>query len=217
MSNERELPLFPLSAVLFPASYMPIQVFEERYKEMLADVSKADDAFGIALIKSGSEVGGPAETYRIGTTVKIVQRAPVSDGRTFISVFGQQRFAIKEILRKYPYVIARVELLNEGARDDVSSQLVGEVREKITSYVQVVMGLRGGWVRGIEAPEDPLALSYFVGGTLSIGPMEKQKLLEAQPMAYRLILESEILDREISTLRETLAGKQGLTKRFNWS
>ena len=62
-SAERILPLFPLNSVLFPGESIPLQIFEDRYKQMLKDCLNADSRFGIVLIKSGREVGSPAEPH----------------------------------------------------------------------------------------------------------------------------------------------------------
>jgi len=47
--KERELPLFPLNAVLFPTTALPLQIFEERYKLMLKDCLNADSMLGVVL------------------------------------------------------------------------------------------------------------------------------------------------------------------------
>ena len=36
--QEELLPLFPLQVVLFPRTALPLHIFEERYKQMIADV-----------------------------------------------------------------------------------------------------------------------------------------------------------------------------------
>ena len=212
--EERELPLFPLNTVLFPASYMPLQIFEERYKLMLQHCLESDSTFGVALIKSGKEVGEPAEPYQIGTTAKIVQTSPVSGGRIFVSVFGQQRFSIQEILQRKPYIKARVKILAEGLRDDVSPQLAAEVRSRLLEYLRTLETLRGGWVRDMALPDDALSLSYFIGGILDLQPLEKQKLLEAHPLAHRLLLESEAIAQEIEVLKQTAPNPHGF-QRFS--
>ena len=59
----QELPLFPLKTVLFPGGSIPLNVFEDRYKQMINECLNKDARFGIVLIKDGPEVGGPAITY----------------------------------------------------------------------------------------------------------------------------------------------------------
>ena len=66
MSGAR-LPMFPLSAVLFPHSSMPLHVFEPRYRELMRDCLAGDGRFGIVLIERGSEVGGGDERSTLGT------------------------------------------------------------------------------------------------------------------------------------------------------
>src|ERR1039457_4357299 len=52
-----EVPLFPLSTVLFLHMPMSLHIFEERYKAMLRDCRKASTTFGIVAIRSGQETG----------------------------------------------------------------------------------------------------------------------------------------------------------------
>ena len=203
--EERELPLFPLNAVLFPTTALPLQIFEERYKLMLQHCLDSDSTFGVVLIKSGSDVGEPAEPCQVGTTAKIVQTSRIQAERIFISVFGQHRFEIIEILQQRPYIVARIRALDEGSSKEVPPQLVQEVQESVAEYVRMLMGLRGGWVREVDAPEDPVALSYFVGGVLQLELPERQRLLEASPVLQRLKQESELLPRETEALRKRIA------------
>jgi Lon protease-like protein len=53
------LPLFPLNTVLFPGTILPLHVFEERYKQMIGACLEENSRFGVVLIRSGEEVGGP--------------------------------------------------------------------------------------------------------------------------------------------------------------
>src|SRR5665213_2195919 len=52
------MPMFPLSSVLFPGAALPLRIFEDRYRHLVADVMTGDRAFGVVLIARGSEVGG---------------------------------------------------------------------------------------------------------------------------------------------------------------
>ncbi|MQG76143.1 MAG: peptidase S16, partial [SAR202 cluster bacterium] len=81
MANvERELPLFPLGGtVLFPGMNLPLQIFEDRYLQMMTDISQDDSRFGVVLIKEGKEVGEPATPYDVGTIAQVVQREDSPD------------------------------------------------------------------------------------------------------------------------------------------
>ena len=54
-----QLDLFPLHTVLFPHMRLPLHVFEPRYRVMIRACIDEERPFGVALIRSGDEVGGP--------------------------------------------------------------------------------------------------------------------------------------------------------------
>src|SRR5258708_12580043 len=71
------VPLFPLGSALFPGMLLPLHIFEPRYRLLVKRSIEKDEPFGIVLIKSGPEVGGPAEPHRVGTTAKIMASTPL--------------------------------------------------------------------------------------------------------------------------------------------
>src|SRR5688500_15065586 len=92
-----EMPLFPLNTVLFPYASVQLHVFEERYREMVKDCLAYDMPFGIVLIRSGSEVGGAAEPYLVGTAVRIIKVHTYDDGSMDVQVRGERRFRIRRL------------------------------------------------------------------------------------------------------------------------
>ena len=50
------LPLFPLSAVLLPGGRVPLQIFEQRYLDLVRESMKTAEPFGMVWIRRGSEV-----------------------------------------------------------------------------------------------------------------------------------------------------------------
>lgn len=204
-SLERRLPLFPLNTVLFPNASLPLQIFEERYKQLVQDCLDDDSRFGVVLIKTGSEVGEPAVPHTIGTIAQIVQVNRVRGGRMFISVTGQQRFKINEITQRRPYVAAQVVLLEDEADLDVTPEDAEIVREAMDQHIRLALGLRGGWVRSARIPADPVTLSYFIAGTLHVGLPEKQGLLEENSTGRRLKAEMDLLRRENRMLKRRVS------------
>jgi Lon protease-like protein len=90
----RELPLFPLQTVLFPGMVLPLHIFEARYRTMIDLCLRENKPFGVLLIRDGHEVGGPAITYRMGTSAYITQAETLPDGRINILSVGYQRFSL---------------------------------------------------------------------------------------------------------------------------
>ena len=87
-----QLPLFPLGTVLVPGATLPLQLFEPRYIELLSDLVNAMDVpeFGVVAIRQGHEVGADAvrDLHEVGCVARVVQAAPVGDGRYFVLSHG---------------------------------------------------------------------------------------------------------------------------------
>ena len=214
-ARQRLLPLFPLNVVLFPNALLPLHIFEERYKTMVQHCLDGDSRFGVALIKSGAEVGEPAEPHPIGTIGRIVRVQHLDEGKMNIAVAGEERFWIDEITQTHPYTEAYVEVLDdEGEGDaDVPAADLTAVWDGACERVSLMLGLAGGWAREPTVPQGPAQLSFFVGQMLQIDTTEKQALLEETSTAARLRRGLELLVREAPPLKERVAKE--LAGRFS--
>lgn len=104
----RRLPMFPLSAVLFPRATLPLHVFEPRYRALAADCLAGDGQFGVVLIDRGSEVGGGDHRVAVGTVAHIVNSSTFDDGRRLLLARGGCRLRVVEWLDEDPYPVAAV-------------------------------------------------------------------------------------------------------------
>ena len=209
-----ELPLFPLgNVVLFPSMPLPLQIFEERYKQMIVDIEGTDSRFGVVLIKQGREVGPPATPCSVGTVAKIVQLDRVHDGRIFISAVGERRFEIQETTTDKPYLVANVNLI-EDDDSEVSDHLVASARTAFLEYVRMLTALRGGWIEHLSDYENPSALSYAIAHGLQVESGVKQRLLEMTNVSSRLELENSLLVNGTERLKHLLQ-REGPHKRFS--
>jgi uncharacterized protein len=199
---ERELPLFPLEqVVLFPGMTLPLRIFEERYKVMIGACQVTDQLFGVVLIRSGSEVGAPAEPERVGCTARMMRVDRLPDGQMHIVTVGEQRFRLLRAARVAPdgYLVGDAELLADQPRTDVASALVASVSQEFSRYQDATRALTGRIqpVGRVELPRDPVRLSYRVASVLSVPPRERQQLLEMDDVASRLEQELALLKRDM--------------------
>jgi Lon protease-like protein len=204
MGDERQrvLPLFPLEqVVLFPGMSLPLRIFEERYKVMIGACQVTDQLFGVVLIRSGREVGDPAEPEPVGCTARMVRVDRIPDGQMHILTIGEQRFRLIGQARVMPqgYLVGDVELLADGPASAVESGLVASVTQEFTRYQQAILGLTGRTdpVSPPELPADPVRLSYRIASTLFVEPQERQRLLETDDVVGRLRQELALLKREM--------------------
>ena len=206
MSQElEELPLFPLSTVLFPYATVQLHVFEERYRQLVRDCLQLDTSFGIVLIRSGSEVGGQAEPYMVGTTVRITRVHTFDDGRMDIQVQGERRFRIRRIDETKPYLIGYVEPVVELESEESprADALIMKAREDFELWIQRLISRQDFNVQ-VRFPEDRVALSFAIANLLPIENLVKQRLLETTDTLERIqglipILEEQILEAKVPT------------------
>jgi len=110
------IPLFPLpNVVLFPRAVLPLHIFEERYKEMTADVLNGDRRIAMALLKPGWEKNyyqAPAvePVVCVGT---ILSHEKLADGKYNFLLQGTIRARILREHRNYSYRTADMERLEE--------------------------------------------------------------------------------------------------------
>ena len=168
------IPVFPLSGVIyFPNTNLPLNIFEQRYLDLVSDVYKADKLMGMVQSKKNNTV------YEIGCLGKISDFQKIKDGRILINLTGISRFKILgEISSKKSYREFKVEYKNfsndiSNTEDRVDSL---ELMEKAKVFFKK-SGLLLNW-REFEKLDQAQKIN-----TLSmIAPItneEKQKLLEA--------------------------------------
>lgn len=188
-----ELPLFPLHVVLFPGRLLPLHIFEERYRAMLADLLEADRRFGVVAIRGGSEVGGPAEFHAVGTIARLDDVKALPDGRADVLARGEQRFRVVRGLPGRPYTLAEVEPLEDEAPGPEADALAADVRAALAPYLT---GLGAPPELLDRLPADPHQLAYVAASSLQTQIGEQQRLLELDTVEARLAATLRLLRRE---------------------
>ncbi|HEY0178618.1 MAG TPA: LON peptidase substrate-binding domain-containing protein [Dokdonella sp.] len=92
--DRADIPLFPLSAVLFPGGPLKLRIFERRYLDLVTECARRNAGFGVCLILEGREVGEPALPAAVGTLARITDFCTLPDGLLGISAEGSRRFQV---------------------------------------------------------------------------------------------------------------------------
>lgn len=99
-----EIPLFPLSAALMPYGHMPLQIFEQRYLDMVANCMRSGTGFGVVWLRKGSEASAMGiDTPDIGdygTHARITDFDQLPNGLLGITIRGEARFDVAEVWRE---------------------------------------------------------------------------------------------------------------------
>ena len=188
---------------------MPLHIFEPRYRLLIRRSVERQRPFGIVLIRSGSEVGGGAEPYEVGTEAKIVAETALPNGRSYIVTRGGRRFALESVIADAePYLVGRVRYLDEPDGDRASDH-ASAAREALGAYLLAVVAVTED-SRGERALADelrdaaPTDLAYRIAGSLAVDAPQQQALLELETTSARLQAETRILSRETELLRDLL-------------
>jgi Lon protease-like protein len=201
----RSLPLFPLATVLYPGLMLPLHIFEDRYRVLMADLlAQRDDVaaeFGVVAVRHGRETGSldPDALYDVGCVARVRRVSEVGDGRYDIVTTGTQRFRLIDVGEPAPYLSAEIEPLQDplGATSDEGTE---RAYDGFARYLELVSdGPLEDLVENV--PHEPRALSYLIAATMALSLPDRQRLLEAPDAASRLRAELELLVREIQLIR----------------
>ncbi len=186
------IPVFPLTGtLLLPGNFLPLNVFEERYRNMVADVLKGDRMIGMVQPRlPGPDNFGVAdeqspELYSVGCAGRIEECEPQADGRFLIVLRGTCRFRVQaelETRRGYRRVVAAFDEfvgdLRSGSDDLDRAQLLAAIRGFSDEH-----GLE--FDHELLASLPPVNLLHAVAAALPFAPDEKQALLEAPSAGER--------------------------------
>ena len=205
VSGVNELPLFPLSVVLFPGVPLPLHIFEPRYRQMLDDIRAGNNLFGLSYFDaSTSEQESPA-VGSIGCVAKVTDTHAFPDGRSNILTVGVIRYRIEEYVeRGDPYLVARVSYFEDEADD---SEAVGESsREVAETFTRIARAVRTINDERANLPNiadtEPQRLSFLVAAAMEVDTDVKQELLELRITSERLRRLRDILARAVAGYEE---------------
>jgi Lon protease-like protein len=185
--SAREIGLFPLASVLVPGELMPLHIFEERYKSLVADCRERDGEFALLY----SDADGARE---VGTTARVVEVLETfDDGRMNIVIQGGEVVRVVGLTRGRAYLTGNVE----QAEDDPSAG--DEATSALDLYRRIAEAT--GQEPDPEVRETPPgALSYAIAARVDFPAAEKQRILEERTEHGRLMVIVELLARGLENI-----------------
>ena len=197
------LPLFPLpNVVLFPNVFLPLHIFEPRYREMISDAVASDRMIGMVLLRPGWErdyEGRPA-VYTVGCSGVLTHVERLSDGRYNLVMRGLERFRIVEEDHARAYRRASIEPLPEQRLSADDDAAIRNQRSKLESMLSPAVERAGGDYRTPSAMSDE-DLVNALAQYLDLEALEKQALLEQPCLRTRAAALVELLEMKIMMAR----------------
>jgi Lon protease-like protein len=208
------LSLFPLpNVVLFPNVFLPLHIFEPRYREMVADALANDRMIGMVLLRPGwdRDYEGRPPIYPIGCSGVMTHVEKLPDGRYNLVLRGLERFRILAENHERSYRRAAIEPLHERALAADDRTAVRRCREKLETMLSpAAFGesrdpRSAGKAKTADA-KIPTAMSdedliNALAQYLDLEPLEKQALLEQPSLMTRATSLVELLEMKIMVAR----------------
>jgi hypothetical protein len=190
-----EIPLFPLpNVVLFPATLLPLHIFEPRYRAMVEDALEGERVIGMVMLRPGWEPDyeGAPRVYPIGCAGFITHADRLPDGRYNILLRGHEKFRILDETSTRDgaqrYRVARIESIAEplrpagGAPDDARRQLERVIAKRLNRNPDDTI------------PKDIPDADLIHAIAQHLEPLEKQALLECNGLLERCRALVELLE-----------------------
>jgi Lon protease-like protein len=193
------LGLFPLPLVLVPTERVPLHIFEDRYKELIAECLEGDEEFGLVY----ADEDGIRE---IGTRAGVVEvLAQFDDGRMNIVVEGRDRFRLLGLTSGRSFNTGSVAPVDDG--DDPAE---ADSLERALGLFDRLRELTGSEVVMPDAGTPQL--SYVLAGRVELAAAVKLELLEETSERVRLERVCELLEAAAITFeRQRRAAERAAT------
>jgi Lon protease-like protein len=204
------IPIFPLpNVVLFPNVFLPLHIFEPRYRAMVADALNGDRMIGMVLLRPGyeKEYEGRPAIYPVGCAGLITHSELLTDGRYNIVLRGIEKFRVVSEDTSKAYRLADVEALPESV-SAAEKELLRQQRQRLEALMAAALERGGADPRFPPAvPDEDLvnALAQY----LPLEPLERQALLERDGLLTRCQGLIELLEMKSFSPRGTAGWKSG--------
>lgn len=194
------IPLFPLNTVLYPDGYLPLQIFEVRYLDMIRNCINGEQPFGVVQLLAGTEVRKPGqhETLApVGTLARVMDWSAPLSGLLQIKCMGTQRFRVLSSEQlKHGLWMAEIDML----APDLPVPIPAEQQNVADALGALIRTLQEEKIPAEQMPLQPpyrLDESGWVANRwcelLSLTPLQKQLLLSQDNAVLRLELVQDVL------------------------
>jgi uncharacterized protein len=190
------IPVFPLpNVVLFPKTYLPLHIFEPRYRTMVSDAAMSGQCIGMALLKDGWETDycGHPPVFSTGCVGRLASVQPLADGRSNILLQGLERFEIEREWYDKAYREATIAVTVRGTETSLDPAVRRRLFTSLESYLRSWDGVPPWQELFREEVSDEIVVNTL-STYLECTPLEKQFLLEADSLHQQARRLSDLIE-----------------------
>ena len=201
------IPIFPLpNVVLFPDVFLPLHIFEPRYREMVGDALDGDRLIGMVLLRDGWQrhAGPNPPIFPVGCAGRITHVASLSDGRYNIVLRGIERFRVQAEDHSRAYRIAAVDVLPD--RSVAGHRKRMQAGRQRLEHVLVRRAAETSATARIPPGMADAELVNVLSQYLELEPIERQALLERDDPCERCAALIDLLEMRLLTDGKPFSG-----------
>ena len=193
------------NVVLFPGVVVPLSLGRVRTIAAAQEAARTQRPLGVIVQRNpADEDPAPDQLHDVGTVAGIMRYVTAPDGAHHIVVQGQQRFRTLEYLPGYPFLVARIERIEEPetTSPEIEARLV-HLKERTLEALQYLPQAPRELAAAIQAIPTPAAGADLVASFMDLKVEEKQEILETIDVKERLDKVLQMLSHAIEVLRLT--------------
>jgi ATP-dependent Lon protease len=189
--------------VLFPGVILPINIGRDISIAAAQYALRADTALGI-LLQRDPRVDQPVagDLHTMGTLAAILRYVTGPEGAHNIVCQGEQRFRIVEFVPGYPFLVARIERIEEQELHTpaIEARLL-QLKDMMAEVLNLLPQAPSELLNAFQQVTSPAVLSDLVASFMDLPAEEKQEILETLDPQQRLDKIITLLQHRIEVLR----------------
>ena len=205
----RELPedaliILPVrNVVMFPGMVFPLTVGREQSRLAVQEAVRLERPIGV-LLQNKPEVDDPKpdELHWVGTSAAVLRYMTTPEGVHHVVAKGLRRFGVLQFLDGYPFLAARVRLIDEPTQAD--AEIEGRalaLKQRALETLQLLPQVPAELVAAVQGAEDASRLADFIAAVMDIPAAQKQSLLESFELKARLDKLLELVGQRFEVLK----------------
>lgn len=174
--------------VLFPGMVIPVTIAREKSLLAAQAAMKTDRQIGIVLQRN-PETANPEQKdlYPFGTTASILRYVAASSEAHHIVCQGEGRFRLIELLDGYPFLVARIEKIQDEPEDNVEIQgRMVQLKQRALEILQMLPQVPQELSDSLSNVTSAALLADLMTGLMDLTPDEKQEILETLDLKSRI-------------------------------
>lgn len=189
--------------IVYPGIVLPIAIDRPLSVAAAQEAARSQQPIAVLLQRNPAiDEPGPADLHDIGTLADVLRYITAPNGSHHLIVQGEQRFRVLEFLPGHPFLLARIERIEEPQTNNTEIEAqFHQLKQQALEGLELMPNVPPELVTNLRDITAPGQLADFIAGFLDITPVEKQGVLASIELLPRLQTMQRLLAHRLEVLR----------------